>query len=225
MLDTKFERVLGDIGNPASFDFPVLYHKVEKANVRKIVSSGPIDDLLPQFVAAAQSLERSGAHGITTSCGFLSLAQQQLQDAVGVPLVTSSLFLVPHVYAELEQKPVVIVTANSAQLSHNHLRAAGIAPEWTVHVLGMESCPAFKKSILSDGDPDAVKLDPEAIETELVEICQRYLAVHSDVAGFVFECTNLQPYANAVRQKCKRPIWGIDDVIAQLSPAFARGVK
>ncbi len=216
MLDTKFKRVIGDIGNPASFDFPVLYHRVEQASVQKIVSSGRIDDLLPAFVAAAQSLQAAGATAITTSCGFLTCAQQQLAQAVKVPLLTSSLFLVPQIHSELKAKPLVIVTANRSELTPRHLEAAGILAEWDLRILGMEHCPSFKNSILSDGDPDGIGVDPKTIQDELIVLCHSYLRDHAEVAGFVFECTNLQPYADAVAQSCRRPVWGINDVIAHL---------
>ena len=36
MLDNSFERYLGDIGNPATMPFPVLYRKVPKATTASI---------------------------------------------------------------------------------------------------------------------------------------------------------------------------------------------
>lgn len=220
MLDTKFKRVLGDIGNPDSFDFPVLYHKVPKAEVHRIISSGSIDDLLPAFIEAAKTLEYRGAQAITTSCGFLSLLQTQLAKAVKVPLVTSSLSLVPDIYRAQGAKPLVIVTASRENLAWDHLHAVGISPNWDIHIIGMETCPAFRKSILSDADPEAITLDPQALQDELVTLCQSSLIEHPDTAGFLFECTNLQPYAAAVQQTFQRPVWGINDVIARLNPSF-----
>ncbi|HHB81520.1 MAG TPA: aspartate/glutamate racemase family protein, partial [Aliiroseovarius sp.] len=47
------------------------------------------------FVSAGRKLVAQGCRGITTSCGFLSLIQDELTDALGVPVATSSLLQVP----------------------------------------------------------------------------------------------------------------------------------
>ena len=35
MLDTRFPRVVGDIGNPLTFDFPVRYEVVRGASPKR----------------------------------------------------------------------------------------------------------------------------------------------------------------------------------------------
>jgi hypothetical protein len=61
---------------------------------------------------------------ITTSCGFLVLLQRELQAAVNVPVVTSSLLQLP---ALLGREPCVGVRAISAEhLGHEHLLSAGV---------------------------------------------------------------------------------------------------
>ena len=37
VLDTKFPRVPGDIGNASTFDFPVRYHRVSGASSARVV--------------------------------------------------------------------------------------------------------------------------------------------------------------------------------------------
>ena len=37
MLDTRFPRVLGDIGNPATFAIPVRHHVVAGASPQRVV--------------------------------------------------------------------------------------------------------------------------------------------------------------------------------------------
>jgi len=51
--------------------------------------------LLQPFVDAAVQLAGQGAAMITTSCGFLSVFQQELAAAVSVPVLTSALAQVP----------------------------------------------------------------------------------------------------------------------------------
>src|SRR5437667_11416092 len=77
MLDTRFPRIPGDIGNASTFDFPVRYLRVAGASPDRVVR-GDGRALLPLFVEGARSLEREGVRAITTSCGFLARFQEEL---------------------------------------------------------------------------------------------------------------------------------------------------
>ena len=94
MLETRFPRIPGDVGNAATWPFPVLYRVVRGASPDRVVRRGA-DGLLDAFVEAGQELVRVGADGLTTSCGFLALHQADLARACGVPVATSSLMQVP----------------------------------------------------------------------------------------------------------------------------------
>ena len=62
MLDTRFERPPGDVGNARTWPFPTLFHTVNGASVRKVVG-GDDSDLLDAFVAAGAALVRRGSDG------------------------------------------------------------------------------------------------------------------------------------------------------------------
>src|SRR5712692_11285688 len=94
LLDTRFPRIPGDVGNAATFDFPVRYHRVTGATSEEVVR-GRHRDLLPRFIEGARCLEGEGVRAITTSCGFLARFQGDLAAAVSIPVFTSSLMLVP----------------------------------------------------------------------------------------------------------------------------------
>ena len=94
MLDTRFTRFVGDIGNPASYDAPVLFEVVRGATVDKIVPA-KAPPLIEDFVAAGNRLIARGADAITTGCGFLVLNQAELAARLPVPVATSALLLIP----------------------------------------------------------------------------------------------------------------------------------
>jgi len=79
MLNTQFPRVPGDIGNPETFPYPVRYRVIEMATVDRIVTAdGPTGAVMDAFVEAALDLAAEGASGLTTSCGFMAIAQKEL---------------------------------------------------------------------------------------------------------------------------------------------------
>src|SRR5947209_19413016 len=128
MLETRFPRIPGDMGNAETWPFPVLYKVVPGASPRRVVCE-KADGLLDEFLAAAAELVRLGADGITTTCGFLSLYQREIAAHVGVPVATSSLMQVPMIERVLPQaKRVGVLTVSAASLLPEHLIAAGADP-------------------------------------------------------------------------------------------------
>jgi hypothetical protein len=146
VLDTSFPRIPGDVGNATTFDFPVRYHVIKAATPDKIVSeAGRARALLPAFIEGARFLESQGVRAITTTCGFLTIMQKEIAAAVDVPVVTSSLFLVPllrQMFAA--DRSIGVITAHSGRLSLEHLIAAGVQPDWAVHVRGLGGKPYFQ---------------------------------------------------------------------------------
>ena len=146
MLDTRFPRIPGDMGNATTFDFPVRYHRVTGASPDRVVRQGQ-RELLPAFIEGARFLEREGVRAITTNCGFLAKFQPELAASVGVPVFTSSLMLVPLVQRMLPPgRAVGILTVNATSLHPEHLTGAGIAPDAPVVVAGLETEKVFTRS-------------------------------------------------------------------------------
>ena len=117
MLEARFPRIPGDMGNAGTWPFPVLYKVVAGASPQRVVREKAAG-LLPDFIAAARELAALGADGITTNCGFLSLYQKELAAAVAVPVATSSLMQVPMIQSTLPAgKRVGVLTVNAASLT------------------------------------------------------------------------------------------------------------
>ena len=100
MLDARFPRIPGDLGNATTWPFPVHYRIVRKASPDRVVRRGAAG-LLDAFIDAALELKADGVDGITTNCGFLSLFQKDLAAATGLPVAASSLMQVAQVNALL----------------------------------------------------------------------------------------------------------------------------
>jgi hypothetical protein len=187
MLDTRFPRGVGDIGNPATFAFPVRYKTVQGASPQRVVRERD-PALLQPFVDAGLALVAEGASAITTSCGFLVLFQRELQAALPVPVWTSSLLLL----ADLRRAGVV--TVDAASLGADHLRAAGVDAEMPIE--GITAGSAFQRTLLHD----LPTLDTHDALLQVVGAAQRLLARHPSLTDIVLECTNMPPYADAVRR-------------------------
>src|SRR4029077_15064252 len=90
MLDTRFPRIPGDMGNATTFAFPVRYHRVAGASPDLVVRRGA-EGLLPAFVEGARALEREGVGAVTTNCGFLVKYQREEAAGVEIPVLNCTL--------------------------------------------------------------------------------------------------------------------------------------
>src|SRR2546422_10194565 len=76
MLDTRFPRIPGDMGNAATFPFPVRYERVSGADPDLVVRRGAAG-LLPAVVGGAQRLRGEGGGAITPQRGVLLQVQPE----------------------------------------------------------------------------------------------------------------------------------------------------
>ena len=216
VLDTVFPRIPGDIGHAGTFEFPVLYHKVRNASPTRVVrESDPT--LLDGFVQGARALEAGGVLAITTSCGFLAMFQRQLAEAVRVPVFTSALQLVPLVSRMLApDRAVGILTVDGRALGPRHLVGAGITEDINVVIAGLEQGHAFTPVLLDN----ELELDIDAARRENVEVAKEMVERHPAVGAIVLECTNMPPYAAAIREATGLPVFDITTLMRMVYAAL-----
>jgi Asp/Glu/hydantoin racemase len=217
MLDTRFPRIPGEMGNATTYPFPVRYHRVTGANPDLVVRRGA-EGLLPNFIDGARALEREGVGAITTNCGFLIKYQQQLAAAVSVPVFTSSLLLVPLVHRMLAPgRKVGVMTVSSATLQAEHLAGAGIGPNIPLAVAGMEGEKEFTRVMLGD----ELELDVDLAREEHVRVARRLISEHPDIGAIVLECTNMPPYAADIQRETGRAVFDIISLVRMAHAALA----
>lgn len=203
MLETRFPRIPGDMGNAETWPFPVLYKVVPGASPRRVVCNGA-EGLLDKFLGAAKELVRLGADGITTTCGFLSLFQNEISAHVGVPVATSSLMQIPFIERVLPPgRRVGVLTVSAANLTEEHLLAAGADP--ATPVVGTDDGSEFTRAILGDEE----RLDVAAAERDILDAGDALISGHRDVGAVLLECTNMVPYARVLSERLRLPVFSI----------------
>ncbi len=203
MLETRFPRIPGDMGNAGTWPFPVLYKVVKGATPDNVVRGGAVG-LAERFIDSARELVTDGADGITTTCGFLALFQDQLAAAVGVPIATSSLMQVPMVQSLLpEGRRVGVLTISKASLNSDHLKASGVPLD--TPIVGTDEGREFTHAILDD-EPT---LDVDLARADLIDAGNQLVRDFPEVGAIVLECTNMTPYAADLRQTLGLPIYSI----------------
>ncbi|MFD1883374.1 aspartate/glutamate racemase family protein [Paracoccus pacificus] len=217
-LDTRFPRILGDAGNPASYHLPARLRVIDGAGSPQIVRDGlPDPALVARFVTAAQTFEAEGAALITSTCGFLVSAQDRIAGAVRIPVLLSALSLGPVIRGLTGNRPLGILTASAASLGPQALTAAGLMAS-EVRIAGLEREAAFAGLFLAAKEKQAQSIDPAEIEALVVAAGQKLIAEAPDIGAVLLECGNLPPYADALRRAIGRPVFSILDGARMLAP-------
>lgn len=215
MLDTRFPRIPGDLGNARTWPFPVLYRVVRDASPELAVT-GDTARLLAPFIAAGRDLVADGAAGIVTSCGFLVRFQEALRQALGVPVATSSLLQVPLVQALLPpDRRVGVLTIHAAALTPADLAAAGCPAD--TPVAGTEGGREFTRAILGNEET----LDIDRARDDIVAAARDLVRRHPETGAIVLECTNMVPYAADVRSATGLPVHSVASLVCWFQSGLA----
>ena len=218
MLDTRFPRLPGDVGNSETWPFPAHYAVVKGADPSRIMGKDPDPALLAPFVDAARDLERIGVRAITTSCGFLAIFQQELQAALSVPMLSSALLQVPFVSRVIGPEKRVGILTERPNLTERHFNGVGWSAKATpVRVVAMPESAVFP-TIFIDNKATA---DAAVLEREMIELATRALQEHPDIGAFVLECTNFVPFSQAMRRATRLPVYDLYTLVMQVHLATA----
>ena len=215
MLETRFPRIPGDIGNALSWPFPVQYRVVRGATPEGVVRGDPTRQL-DAFIEAGRDLVAMGCDGIATNCGFLALLQAEMAAALEVPVASSSLMQAPMIAATLPPgRHLSILTISEATLTPAHLAAAGV-PAGTP-VIGTDAGREFTRAIIED-EPE---LDVEACRDDLLDAAGRIMADHPDTGAILLECTNMVPFAADIRRHAGCPVYSIHSFLSWFQSGLA----
>ena len=216
VLDTVFPRIPGDIGHAGTFPLrsPVL-------DPCKHCRSGAGNDAVGDWAVGAGGGDAAGAEsglqGGAVRCDLLGRCGRQLAEAVRIPVFTSALQLVPIVSRMLgPARAVGILTVESRALGPRHLAGAGIAEDINVVIWGLERGHAFTPVLLEN----ETELDVVAARRENVEAAKEMVERHPEVAAIVLECTNMPPYAAAIREATGLPVFDITTLIRMVYAAL-----
>lgn len=211
MLQTRFPRPPGDVGHAATFAFPVRRHIVEGATPARTVRGRDPAALRP-FVDAARALVDEGADAIATSCGFLARWQRELQAALPVPVWSSALLKL----ADLAGTRCGVITIEAASLGPEELQAVGADPATPVE--GITPGSPLYRTLLED----RAELDMADAEAQVLAAGARLRARHPGLQALVLECTNLPPYAPALRRATGLPVHDVTTLLVERMATLAR---
>jgi aspartate/glutamate racemase len=199
----------GSVDNASTWSVPPSHKSVPGLNFAHLL--GPEDKVVEAAVIqAAIELEREGARLITSNCGFMLRYQEQIRQAVNIPVLLSSLLLAPLLETMLPPgKALGIITANGAALTADLLAKAGTSLSPRIVISGLEGQCAFSAAFLTSSG----ELDIEAVESETVGVATALLAERPDVGMLLLECTELPPMRRLFSRRLAFPVFDFTSIV------------
>ena len=165
MLESNFPRIIGDVGNALTYDFPVV-HRCIKGVLPIDVVRGNNDNIVNLFIIAGKELQNEyGIKALTTSCGFLGKYQNILTDELDIPVFTSSLIQLPTVSQLIRGKKTLIVTADADTLTDEYItNACGDVDRDTYRIVGTQGRTMTEYTVQNRLEVDADQCAKDLIE-------------------------------------------------------------
>merc|ERR1711972_761474 len=159
-----------------------------------------------EFVNAVRWLEAQGCCGITGDCGFMMAFQPIAREVATVPCFMSSMVQCPMVSVAFDKyDKILILTANSKTLKPQKdalLNHCGFDVDETRFVIaGCQDIPGF------DAVEKGEKVDVEFVTPGMVKMVQGIQKQQPAIRAILLECTELPPYADALRKEIGLPVW------------------
>ena len=213
-LPANIPMLPGDVGNPSTFDFPVMYELIEEIDPFWVLAADPHPVVMEKTIAACKRLTMQGATTIIGNCGFFANYQQEVAASLdpGVQLFSSSLMQVPMVLNSLgSNKKVLILTANAELLlPAPALKNCGVSEEdmKRLVIVGNEDGKEMKRVTEETGS-----FNPKKLEQELVKLAVDAVKANPDIGAIVLECTEFPPYAHAIQEATHLNVWDFTTMV------------
>jgi aspartate/glutamate racemase len=207
-MHVNLAMIPGNMGNATTFDFPILYRRMNANDVADVMAEEPTKNFTDAIVEAAQWLELQGVRAIMGNCGFFGSYQNTVKARITVPFFSSSLMMLPMmVHSMPSSKKVGVITANGPNLIKTQaVENCGLSledKENRIVIMGCEGGEEFSSAIMANTGVH----NPAKVEQEIVAVARRMLHENEDVGAILLECTELSPHAAAVQNAIRMPVW------------------
>jgi hypothetical protein len=216
VLDLWYPLLPGNVANASTFEFPVQYHVMRGTTIPMIHAADPA--LLGHIVDGARKLVRQGARAIVGACGYFANYQPEAAEALPVPTFLSSLLQVPLILQSLApQQRVGIICASESALTDRTLAACGIHERSRIAVTGAQDIDEFRGILDCTGEFNSWRL-----ERELVALAHDFIERHPDIGVVLLECSDMPPYARAIQNAIRKPVFDFITMIDWIQRAVVR---
>lgn len=185
----------GNLGNAATFGYPVVYASAATAFTDRILERDPV--VAADYVRQGELLQKQGIKALLTTCGFNVAYQTEIARGLRVPVATSSLLLLPLLLRFVSADRIIgVITFDRQQLDPSLLEMAGVsaADRARLKILGLDGTRTWHE--LRRPEPE---LTLDAIGEDLMRLVAGLIADTPTLGGILLECSALCPFSPRIR--------------------------
>ena len=212
----QLETLKGNVTNPESYPFQVDMRQVEGACSETVIMH-PSQEVCDRFIEIGKEMQAEGIKAITGSCGFNAIFQKPISEAIDIPVFMSSLLQVPFVLQIIApSKKIAVMTAYGSRLTAEHFSYCGVKDMSRIIVLGLENCSEWNAIFENEDEP----VDMDLVEKEIMGTALGAVKDHPEIGAFVLECTDLPPFAPAIREATGLPVFSFNTMMGYMAMAL-----
>lgn len=231
-LDYNYPPAPGDIDCPNSFDFDV-YYRVVPGLTFELAQQGdkkPLEGKVRQRFEEAVTwlIKEKNVKVITGDCGFMMYYQQYARAIAGtnIPIVMSSICQLKSIACAFSNdEEIIVMTANEQNLMNME---SHLMKEYNFNLRGQRfnivGCDGGRVDgfeAVSEGK----KVDTEKCTKGVVKLALESLKKYPKTTAFLFECTELPPYSDAVRAATGLPVYDAITCCSAIMQGFIDNAK
>lgn len=208
-LDYDYPPALGDIDNPASFSYPVVYRVVPGLTFQMAQKGVLTKEVQAELKEAIRYLvEERHVSAITGDCGFMMWFEHQARQLSSVPVFLSALMQLPSISASLckENDKIIVMTANvnSLRPMRGLINEVTGSMEEDMHFeyVGCEDVPHFGYEV-----EHGLQVNVAKAQAGILAKAKEAVANCPSAKAILLECTELPPYADALRAELGLPVY------------------
>ena len=216
VLDLWYPYLPGNVANASTYNFPVLFKILEGTTVPQILSADP--SLLDLIIEGGRELEKQGVRAIVGACGYFANFQKEAAATLDVPVYLSSLLQVQMIRRGLKPKQKVgIICGVEESLTPRLLSQCGVDNLSDIVITGAQDLPEFQNIIQCTGHFNSHKM-----EEQLVGLTEKFVTYNPDIGAILLECSDMPPYAWAIHNAVKLPIFDFSTLINWIYTGIVR---
>lgn len=200
-----YPKLPGNVANATTYPFPVLYREVTFEIEQLFEGDLSIKE---DIIAAAKELEAQGVRAIIGACGYFAHFQQDVKEAVDVPVFLSSLCQLPMIKTGIsEKKKIAVMAASGDNITDELLAKVGTDSSRLIveNIGGLDSFSAIRWG--------RTELDNGRLTKDLCEVAKKLVEREPDVGAILLECSDLPPYAKAIQAATGLPVFDFNTMI------------
>lgn len=210
--DVYYPMLPGNIVNGYTFNFPVRLMAVKGLDCDNLFNTcSGVDE---KILAACKKLKKEGVRAISAACGFFGNYQSQMAEALDIPVALSSLVQLPWIATLLKKdQKIGVLTADKSSFTDSLLDSCGVTDSIKKRLIVKDLRHEKEFSCILEGRGE---FDNAIVKQEVVGKALEIIHEYPNTGAILLECSDMPPYAYAVQQATKLPVFDFTTLIRWL---------